>query len=81
MSDKENENNFYKIRDRELLIRSVEQRQVIRDTYLDIYKDKVAKTAAWQEICSILIENFEEMEQKERQLFGKCFVYLLVIIL
>ncbi|KAF9410077.1 hypothetical protein HW555_010739 [Spodoptera exigua] len=32
--------------------------------------DKTAKTAAWREICIILKEDFEEMDQKDRQLFG-----------
>lgn len=75
MSEKEKEKSFDKIIDREVLISTVEERPVLWDKFLDIYKDKSAKTAAWREICLILNENFEEMEQKERQIFGKYFVY------
>ena len=38
---------------------------------LNIYKDKNIKESAWREIRAILMKNFEEKEQKERQEFGK----------
>jgi hypothetical protein len=55
----------------ELLITLVEERPAIRDKTLDCYKDKKLKESAWREICVILKENFEELEQKQRQKFGK----------
>ncbi|CAH1962104.1 unnamed protein product [Acanthoscelides obtectus] len=55
----------------ELLISLVEARPALWDKTLDTYKDKNLKSSAWREICSLLKENFEDMEQKERQAFGK----------
>ncbi|KAJ8728533.1 hypothetical protein PYW07_006229 [Mythimna separata] len=62
---------FEKYVEQEVLINCVESRPVLWDKTLEIYKDKIAKTAAWREICGILKEDFEAMEQKERQEFGK----------
>ncbi|CAH2008294.1 unnamed protein product, partial [Acanthoscelides obtectus] len=53
----------------ELLISLVEARPALWDKTLDTYKDKNLKSSAWREICSLLKENFEDMEQKERQAF------------
>lgn len=55
----------------ELLIILVEERPAIWDKTLDSYKDKKLKESAWREICVTLKENFEELEQKQRQDFGK----------
>jgi hypothetical protein len=55
----------------ELLITLVEERPAIWDKTLDCYKDKKLKESAWREKCVILKENFEELEQKQRQEFGK----------
>ncbi|XP_063630230.1 uncharacterized protein LOC134801560 [Cydia splendana] len=57
--------------DKELLISLMEQRPVLWDKTLDKYKDKTASTASWREICVILNKDFEDMEQKQRQEFGK----------
>ncbi|VEN64519.1 unnamed protein product [Callosobruchus maculatus] len=55
----------------ELLISLVEERPELWDKTLDVYKDRDLKDAAWRDICTILIEGFEEMEQTQRQEFGK----------
>jgi hypothetical protein len=55
----------------ELLIILVEERPAIWDKTLDSYKHKKLKESAWREICVTLKENFEELEQKQRQDFGK----------
>lgn len=57
--------------DVELLISLVQNRPVIWDKTLEIYKDKNLRTAGWREICLILKEDFEEMEEKKRQDYGK----------
>ncbi|GBP87147.1 hypothetical protein EVAR_102330_1 [Eumeta japonica] len=44
---------------------------VVWNKTLEIYKDKIAKAAAWREISDNLNEDFEAMEQKERQEFGE----------
>lgn len=69
---------FEKYVEQEVLINCVESRPVLWDKTLEIYKDKIAKTAAWREICGILKEDFEAMEQKERQEFGKYLFYIVM---
>ncbi|XP_069359086.1 uncharacterized protein [Maniola hyperantus] len=63
--------DFEKFIRKEILISLIEKRPVLWDKTLNIYKDKVAKAAAWREICVILMEDFEKLEQEERQEFGK----------
>lgn len=70
MSKKDKEKLFDQQIDRDVLIATVRDRPVLWNKFLDVYKDKTAKTAAWREICMILKEDFEEMEQQDRQLFG-----------
>lgn len=62
----------------ELLISLVEERPVIWDKTLNLYKDKKSKESAWKEICVALNKDFEELEQKQRQNFGKLkFLHIL----
>ncbi|KAF9406028.1 hypothetical protein HW555_013446, partial [Spodoptera exigua] len=49
-------------------------RDVLWDKTLEIYKDKNLRTAGWREICIILNEDFEEMEEKNRQDYAKSIV-------
>lgn len=65
----------------EELIPLVHERAVLWDKTLDDYKINNLKLLAWREICTILIPNFENMEEKERQHFSKCQQSLLTIIL
>ncbi|KPJ14373.1 hypothetical protein RR48_01312 [Papilio machaon] len=51
----------------ENLISLVQNRPVLWDKTLEIYKDKNLRTAGWREICINLNEDFEEMEEKNRQ--------------
>ncbi|KDR17443.1 hypothetical protein L798_08573 [Zootermopsis nevadensis] len=53
----------------ELLITLVEERHKT----LESHKDKKLKECAWREICVALKENFDELEQKQRQEFGKFY--------
>lgn len=39
-------------------------------------KTALLKNTAWWEICAILKQDFEEMEKKDRQLFGKLFLLI-----
>lgn len=55
----------------ELLISLIENRPIIWDRTLETYKDKNMRAAAWREVCNILKEDFERMEEKERQNYGK----------
>lgn len=59
----------------ENLISLVQNRPVLWDKTLEIYKDKNLRTAGWREICIILNEDFEEMEEKNRQDYGKFIIF------
>ncbi|XP_052745834.1 uncharacterized protein LOC128199633 [Bicyclus anynana] len=58
----------------ENLISLVQNRPVLWDKTLEIYKDKNLRTAGWREICINLNEDFEEMEEKNRQDYAKSIV-------
>lgn len=60
--------------DNELLISLVEARPVLWDKTLDNYKDRVATRNAWREVCNELNSKFEELEDKEKNHFGKCWM-------
>ncbi|CAK1596208.1 unnamed protein product [Parnassius mnemosyne] len=57
--------------DTEYLIKLVEARPVIWDKTLITYRDRNLRAAAWRDICINLKEDFEDMEEKERQAFVK----------
>lgn len=59
----------------EHLISLVQNRPVLWDKTLEIYKDKNLRTAGWREICINLNEDFEEMEEKNRQDYGKFVIF------
>lgn len=59
----------------ENLISLVQNRPVLWDKTLEIYKDKNLRTAGWREICINLNEDFEEMEEKNRQDYGKFVIF------
>lgn len=52
--------------DVELLISMVEQRSVLWDRTLDIYKDKNLTLSAWKEICATVKEDFESLNEYEK---------------
>ncbi|XP_044757563.1 uncharacterized protein LOC123315776 [Coccinella septempunctata] len=70
----EKEKTFDELIDRKRLISLVEQRPALWNKFLDIYKDKTARTEAWREICMILNTNFEGMKEEEKQVFGRCVI-------
>lgn len=66
----------------EHLIALVEERPVIWDKTCEEYKFRNLKTAAWDEICSILIENFKDLSIAEKNEKGNSFflfLYYLII--
>ncbi|XP_072394828.1 uncharacterized protein [Diabrotica undecimpunctata] len=60
--------------DVEFLISLVEARPSLWDKTNNNYKDKHLKAAAWREICCLLFENFEELEQIEQQNIGRLLI-------
>lgn len=55
----------------EVLIPLVEAKAALWDQSSDGYKSKTLKQSAWREICGELNPDFEKMDEKERQEFGK----------
>ncbi|XP_049799554.1 uncharacterized protein LOC126234856 [Schistocerca nitens] len=56
--------------DTELLITLVEVRPVLWDKTLDAYRDRIATKNAWREVCVALKQDFDEMEDKDKNAFG-----------
>ncbi|XP_049948240.1 uncharacterized protein LOC126456533 [Schistocerca serialis cubense] len=56
--------------DTELLITLVEVRPVLWDKTLDAYRDRIATKNAWREVCVALKQDFDEMEDKDKNVFG-----------
>lgn len=54
--------------DPELLISIIERKPIIWDTSIEEYKDKHKKNAAWVEVCSYLIQNFETKDEAQQKL-------------
>lgn len=61
--------------DNDILISLVEARPVLWDKTLDIFKDRNLTRDAWREVCCALKHDFEDLEQKDKNAFGK---YILV---
>lgn len=57
--------------DCEILISLVENRRVLWDKTLDSFKDRILTRNAWREVCEALKADFEELEDKEKNAFGK----------
>lgn len=61
--------------DYETFITLVEERKVLWDKSLEIYKHKRKNLKAWFEICHILNENFGDLPDTEKNKYGKCNFY------
>lgn len=57
--------------DNELLISFVEQRTVLWDKTLEIFKDRDATRNAWKEVCMEIRGGFETLDDKTKNAFGK----------
>ena len=57
--------------DTERLIFLVQERPVLWDKTEDIYKDRNATKNAWKEVCMELKPDFEELDDREKNTFGK----------
>nr|CAH7757982.1 unnamed protein product [Callosobruchus chinensis] len=55
----------------DILIALVEARPVLWDKTMYGFKDRNATRDAWREVCCALKEGFEEMQNKEKNEFGK----------
>lgn len=66
--------------DSELLITLVQARPVLWDKTLDIYKDRNATRNAWREVCLELKPDFDVIEDKEKNVFGKCIFNYIILL-
>lgn len=57
--------------DSEILISLVQERPVLWDKTLEIYKDRNATRNAWKEIYIELHNDFDNFEDKEKKAFGE----------
>ncbi|XP_014261981.1 uncharacterized protein LOC106674054 [Cimex lectularius] len=57
--------------DNDILISLVEARPVLWDKTLNSFKDRNLTQDAWREVCCALRNDFEDMEDKEKNAFGK----------
>ncbi|KAG5890350.1 hypothetical protein JTB14_032880 [Gonioctena quinquepunctata] len=52
--------------DNETFICAVEERPVIRDRISGVFKDRNKTKAAWENMCNIFIDNYQELAEKEK---------------
>lgn len=64
--------------DVEFLISLVESRPVLWDKTLESYKDRNVTKNAWREILLEVKPDFEELEDKEKNTFGKLHFYFIL---
>lgn len=57
--------------DVKLLIQGVRDRPCLWDKSLEVYKDRLERRTAWEEIFNILDESYETMPAEEKRLTGK----------
>lgn len=57
--------------DNELLIHYVQERPVLWDKTLDVFKDRNATRDAWHEVCVQLRSDFDKLEDCKKNDFGK----------
>ena len=57
--------------DADVLISLIEARPVLWDKTLDVFKDRIATRNAWREVCLELKPDFEELEDRAKNAFGK----------
>ena len=57
--------------DNELLIYLVQERPVLWDKTLDVFKDRIATRNAWHEVCLHLRHDFDKLEDSKKNSFGK----------
>ena len=58
--------------DNELLISLVQERRVLWDKTLEIFKDRNTTRNAWREVCVEIRSDFDELEDKEKNALGEC---------
>lgn len=55
----------------ELLITMIEERPVIWDKTLEMYKDRNLTRSAWKEICLAFVEDFDDKSDKQKDDISK----------
>lgn len=60
----------------DLLITLVQERPVVWDKSLEEYKYKNLTLKAWEEICGILNNDFENLDETNKKKYGKDYISL-----
>lgn len=61
--------------DNEILISLIQERPVLWDKTLDIYKDRDATRNAWREVCVEIRSDFDVLDERQRNDFGKYILF------
>jgi thiol-disulfide isomerase/thioredoxin len=64
--------------DSKVLISLIEDRPVLWDKTLDAFKDWIATRNPWREVCLELKPDFEELEDRAKNAFGKYQFFLIM---
>lgn len=56
------------------LIEIIESKECLWDKTKEVSKDKVLRRNAWRDVCAFLEQNFEDMDQKNKDEISKYMV-------
>ena len=57
--------------DNELLIHLIQERPMLWDKTSEVFKDRIVTRNAWHEVCQHLKDDFDQLEDSEKNNFGK----------
>lgn len=63
--------------DTDSFIAEIQTEPAIWDYKSDSYSNRIAKAKAWEKICGIVHDNFQELSGAEKNNIGKCVIILL----
>lgn len=55
------------------LIHAVRDRPCLWDKTAEVYKDRLERRAAWEEVFSTLDENYQEMSSEQKRITGRFY--------
>lgn len=65
--------------DMDLLISLVRERPVVWDKTLEEFKYKNITNEAWKDICVKLYSDFDSLNDKDKDIFGKIYLFIVCI--
>lgn len=67
--------------DNKLLISEVQKYEILWNTAVEDYKDKIKKNGAWIKVASSLINSFKDENEAQQKIICKCYVYFFIKII